>query len=92
MDGRGLLIGAVLPVLSGCLNYTTPLAYPNPSVSATRQGEDCQLFVFGYGAHGPDLSVVQAVRLGGIRKFRTAEYRATEFYGVGKNCVVAYGE
>ena len=92
MNGRALLVGAALPILSGCLNYTMPLAYTNPSVSATKQGQDCQLFVFGIGGLGPDLSVVQAIRLGGITKLRTAEYRVNEFYGVGKDCVTAYGE
>jgi len=27
-----------------------------------------------------------------ITKLRTAEYRVNEFYGVGKDCVMAYGE
>jgi hypothetical protein len=92
MNGRTLLIGAVLPILSGCLNYTMPLAYFNPSVSAAKQGQDCQMYVFGIGGHGPDLNVAQAIRVGGITKLRTAEYRANEFQGIGKDCVVAYGE
>jgi hypothetical protein len=92
MNGRALLIGAVLPILSGCLNYTTPLAYPNPSVSAAKEGEDCQLYIFGYGSRGPDLSLVRAIRLGGISKLQTAEYRMNQFQGIGKDCVVAYGE
>ena len=94
MNGRSaLLIGAVLPILSGCLNNTTmPLAYFNSSVSAAKQGQDCHTYVFGLGGHGPDLSVVPAMRLGGITKLRSAEYRASEFQVVGKDCIVAYGE
>lgn len=92
MNGRSLLIGAVLPILSGCLNSTTPLAYFNPSVSAAKQGQDCQTYVFGLGGHGPDLSAAQAIRLGGITKLRSAEYRANVFQVIGKDCVVAYGE
>lgn len=92
MNGRSLLIGAVLPILSGCLNYTMPLAYFNPSVSAAKQGQDCQTYIFGLGGHGPDLSVAQAIRLGGIIKLRTAEYRVNDSQVIGKDCVVAYGE
>ncbi len=92
MKKRSLLIGPVFVLLAGCLNYTTPLAYTNQSVPAAKQGHDCQLFVLGYGSHGPDLSVVKAVHQGGITRFRTAEYQAKELFGMGNNCIVAYGE
>jgi hypothetical protein len=92
MKGRAWLIGAVLPILSGCLSHTTPLAYPNASISDAKQGRDCKVLVFGLGSHAPDLSVGQAIRLGGITKLRTAEYRMSTFHGVGKECVTAHGE
>lgn len=92
MNGRALLIVAVLPILPGCFSSTMPLAYTNVSISDTKQGQDCKVLVFGLGRHIPDLTVAQAIRLGGITKLRSAEYRMTTFQGVGNECVVAHGE
>ena len=92
MNGRALLIGAVLLVLPGCLSETMPLAYPNTSISDVRQGRDCKVHVFGLGSNGPDLTAAQAIRLGGITKLRSAEYRVRTFQGIGNECVVAHGE
>lgn len=87
MNGRALLIGAVLPILSGCLSHTTQLAYPNASISDVKQGQDCTILVFGLGSDAPDLTLGQAIRLGGITKLRSAEYRTSTFQGIGKECV-----
>ena len=92
MNGRALLSGAVLLVLPGCLSHTIPLAYPNASISDAKQGQDCQVLIFGLGSHGPDLTVAQAILMGGITKLRSAEYQMSTFQGVGKECVVAHGE
>jgi hypothetical protein len=92
MNGRALLIGAVLLVLPGCLYHTMPLAYPDASISDARQGQDCKVLIFGLGSRGPDLTLAQAIRLGGITKLRSAEYRTSTFQGVGNECVVAHGE
>ena len=92
MDGRALLIGAMLPILSGCVSHTMPLAYPNASISQAKQGQDCKVLVLGLGSHGPDLTVGQAIRLGGITKLRSAEYQINTLQGTGKECVVARGE
>lgn len=92
MNGRAVLIGAVLLVLPGCLSDTMPLAYPNASISDAKQGRDCTVFVFGLGRSGPDVTLAQAIRVGGITKLRSAEYHTNTFQGVGKECVVAHGE
>ena len=92
MNGRTFFIGTVLPILSGCFSSAIPLAYPNASISDVRQGQDCKVLIFGLGSHGPDLTVAQAIRLGGITKLRSAEYRTSTFQGVGNECVVAHGE
>jgi hypothetical protein len=34
----------------------------------------------------------QAMRAGGITKLRRAEYRATTFFDVGRECVIVTGE
>jgi hypothetical protein len=91
-NGRASLIGAVLLILPGCLSRTMPLAYPNASISDVRQGRDCKVLVFGLGSPGPDLTVAQAIRLGGITKLRSAEYRMRTVQGIGDECVVAHGE
>jgi hypothetical protein len=92
MNGRALLLGAVLPILSGCFSSTTPLAYPNVSISDAKHGQDCEVLIFGFRSHPPDLTVAQAIRLGGITQLRSAEYRISTFQGIGKECVVANGE
>lgn len=92
MNGRALLIGAVLPILPGCFSYTMPLAYPNASISDAKQGQDCRVLILGLGSRGPDLTVAQAIRLGGISKLRSAEYRISTVQGTGNECVVAHGE
>ncbi|MBP8116939.1 MAG: hypothetical protein KAY09_04330 [Nitrospira sp.] len=92
MNGRAVLIGAVLLVLPGCLSHTMPLAYPNASISDAKQGRDCTVFIFGLGGPSPDVTLARAIHLGGITKLRSAEYRTNTFQGVGKECVVAHGE
>ena len=92
MNGRVLLIGVGLLVLPGCMSpHTVPLAYPDSSVSDVRQGRNCKTLFFGF-TQGPDLTVAQAIRLGGISKLRSAEYQLSAFNGVGQECVVAHGE
>jgi hypothetical protein len=92
MNGRALLISAVLLIFCGCVSHTMPLAYPNPSISEAKQGLDCKVLVLGLGSSGPDLTVAQAIRLGGITKLRSAEYQINTLQGIGKECVVARGE
>ena len=92
MNGRALLIGMLLPVLAGCFSYTMPLAYTNTSIADTKQGQDCNVLIVGVGSHGPDVTISQAIRLGGITKLRSAEYDVSTLQGVGTECVVAHGE
>jgi hypothetical protein len=92
MNGRALLIGVLLPVLSGCFSYTMPLAYTNTSTADTKQGQDCNVLIFGVGSHSPDVTMAQAIRLGGITKLRSAEYHVSTLQGVGTECLVAHGE
>ncbi|HJR75969.1 MAG TPA: hypothetical protein VJ805_03315 [Nitrospiraceae bacterium] len=91
MNGRAWLIGVVLLVLPGCFYDTRSLAYTNASISDLRQGRDCKVLFFGL-TQVPDLTVAQAIRLGGITKLRSAEYQMSMFHGVGNECVVAHGE
>ena len=86
-----MLIAMLLPVLAGCQSYVRPLGGTNPTFPDAKQGQDCRVHVFGIGG-GPDVSGMQAMRLGGISKLRSAEYRANAFAGVGRECVIAYGE
>jgi len=93
MNGRALLIGVLLPVLAGCFSYSRPLAYTTTSIIAdTKQGQDCRVLIFGVSNHGPDVTMAHAIRLGGITKLRSAEYRVTTLQGVGTECVVVHGE
>ena len=92
MNGRALLIGVLLPVLAGCFSYSRPLAYTTTSIADTKQGQDCRVLIFGVSNHGPDVTMAHAIRLGGITKLRSAEYRVTTLQGVGTECVVAHGE
>jgi hypothetical protein len=93
MNARALLIGAVLLVLPGCYTHTVPLAYPNASISDAKQGQDCSAHIFGLGGHAPDLTIAQAIRLGGITRLRSAEYQSNStVQGIENECVVAHGE
>ena len=92
MNGRSLLIGVLLPLLAGCFSYTMPLAYTNTSIADTKQGQDCKVLIFGVGSHGPDVTMAQAIRLGGITKLRSAEYHVSTLQGAVVECVVARGE
>ena len=92
MNGRVFLIGLLLPSLAGCFSYTTPLAYTTASVADAKQGQDCSAGIFGLRGHGPDVTLAQAIRLGGITKVRSAEYRVNTFQGIGTECVIVHGE
>ena len=92
MNGRALLIAVLLPVLTGCFSYSMPLAYTTASIADARQGQDCRALIFGVGNHSPDVTMAQAMRMGGITKLRSAEYRVSTLQGVGTECVVAHGE
>jgi len=92
MNGRVFLIGVLLPVLAGCFSYRTPLAYTTASIADAKQGQDCRVAIFGLQGNGPDVTLAQAIRLGGITKLRSAEYRVSTFQGIGTECVVVHGE
>ena len=92
MNGRALLIGMLLPVLAGCFSYSMPLAYTTTSIADAKQGQDCRVLIFGVSNHGPDVTMAHALRLGGITKLRSAEYRVSTLQGFGSECVVAHGE
>ncbi len=91
MTGRMVLIAILLPVLAGCVSYTRPMGYMNSSINDAKQGQDCRTVVFGHGGM-PDVTMVQAIRLGGITRLRSAEYRVNTLQGVGSECVIAHGE
>jgi hypothetical protein len=86
-----VLSAMLLPVLAGCESYAQPLGGTNPTIPDAKQGQDCQVQVFGIGGI-PDVTSAQAIRSGGITKVRSAEYRRNAFAGVGRDCVIAYGE
>jgi hypothetical protein len=92
MNGRALLIAVLLPVLTGCFSYSMPLAYTTASIADARQGQDCRVLIFGVGNRSPDVTMAQAIRMGGITKLRSSEYRVSTLQGVGTECVVAHGE
>lgn len=91
MKEAALLIGVILPVLAGCVSYTRPLGYATSSIADAKQGQDCRTLLFGLGGI-PDVTTAQAIRLGGITKLRSTEYRVNSFQGVGSECVIAHGE
>ncbi|MDI3466177.1 MAG: hypothetical protein OJF50_004998 [Nitrospira sp.] len=86
----------VLPFLSGCESYTS-LLYDNlnPSISDAKQGKQGQECLppdpVGLG-RTLDLNGGEAMRLGGITKLRRLEYQVVKFHGVGRECIIAYGE
>ena len=86
-----VLSSMLLPLLAGCESYARPLSGTNPTIPDAKQGQDCRVHVFGIGGM-PDVSGIQAMRLGGISKLRSDEYRVNAFVGVGRECVIAYGE
>ena len=86
-----VLSAMLLPVLAGCDSYVRTLGPTNPTITDAKQGQDCRVHVFGIGGM-PDVSGIQAMRSGGISKLRNDEYRANAFAGVGRECVIAYGE
>jgi hypothetical protein len=91
MNGRVVLIAMLLPVLAGCASQTRPLGYTNSAIPDAKQGEDCRVLVFGLGGM-VDVTATKAIRLGGITKLRSAEYRVHTLHGVGSECVIAHGE
>ena len=86
-----VLIPMLLPVLAGCESYTRTLGPTNPTITDAKQGQDCRVLVFGLGGMA-DVTGTQAIRLGGITKLRSAEYRVNTLEGVGSECVIAHGE
>ena len=86
-----VLSALLLSVLAGCQSAVGPLGGTNPTILEAKQGQDCRIHVFGLGGV-PDMTGTQAMREGGITKLRRAEYRATTFFDVGRECVIAYGE
>ena len=90
MKGLISLIAIVMPLCAGCESYTW-LLYENPSLNATKQGEQCLPDPLGIG-RGIDLSGNEAMRAGNITKVRTIEYLVAKFHGLGKECVVAQGD
>jgi hypothetical protein len=84
------LIGVLLPILSGCFSYTTPVGPSNHSVADVKQGEDCTVLVFEQSHHTPN--VPEAMRQGDITKLRSADYREATFIGIGNKCIIAHGE
>lgn len=86
-----MLIAMVLPLLSGCESYKRSL-YDNPSIPDAKQGQEClPPDPVGLG-RSLDLNGGEAMRLGGITKLRRLEYQVVKFQGVGRECVIAYGE
>lgn len=88
-----MLIAMVLPFFSGCESYTS-LLYDtrNPSISDAKQGREClPPDPIGLG-RTLDLNGGEAMRLGGITQLRRLEYQVVKFHGVGRECVIAYGE
>ena len=86
-----LLIAMLLPMLAACESYTW-LLYANPSLRSDKEGQEClPPDPLGIGRK-VDLTGQEAMRLGGITRVRTVEYRVAKFHGVGKECVVAHGE
>ena len=83
-----LLIAIVLPVLAGCESYVLPLGPINPTISNEKEGQDCR----GYLTGVPDVTRMQAMRLGGITQLQSSEYRVSAFSGIGSECVIARGE
>jgi hypothetical protein len=90
MHKRILLIAVLLPAVAGCESYSWSV-YNNPSITDVKQGQDCRVLVFGLGG-SVDPTGIQAMRLGGIAKVRTTEYRVNTLQGVGNECVIARGE
>jgi hypothetical protein len=86
-----VLSAMLLPVLAGCESYAQLLGGTNPTIPDAKQGQDCRVHVFGIGGW-PDVSGIRAMRSAGITKLRSVEYRANAFAGVGRECVIAYGE
>ena len=91
MNGKVVLIAMLLSVLAGCESYTRPLGYTNSVVTDAKQGQDCRTLVFGLGGMA-DVTGTKAIRLGGIAKLRSAEYRVNTLQGVGSECVIAHGQ
>jgi len=90
MNGRIMLIAMLLPILAGCESYRW-LVYASPPITGEKQGQDCRALVLGLGGT-PDLSGIEAMRLGGIKKVQSIEYLNNSIQGVGSECVVARGE
>ena len=90
MNGRTLLLAMLLPAVAGCESYSWSL-YKNPLVADVKQGQDCRVLVFGLGG-SVDPTGIQAMRLGGITKVRSTDYRVNTLQGVGNECVIAHGE
>ena len=87
-----ILLALLLPLLEGCESYRW-LVYANPSVSGgAKEGRQClSPDPLGLG-RTVDLTGHEAMRIGELTTVRRVEYHVTKFHGVGKECVVAYGE
>jgi hypothetical protein len=85
-----MLVTMLLPLLSSCQSYNWVI-YTNPSIGDAKEGQQCLPDIIGLGPH-VDLTGNAAMRLGGLTKARTVEYRVANFLGWGKECIVAHGE
>jgi hypothetical protein len=86
-----ILMAILLPLLAGCESYKW-LIYSNPTLTGAKEGQEClSADPLGLG-RTVDLTGHEAMRVGGITKVRSVEYHVKKFHGVGRECVVAYGE
>ena len=86
-----MLIVIFLPVLAGC-ESSTWLLYANPSLSSTKEGQECLMpDPLGF-LRQVDITGNEAMRRGSITRVRSIEYQVDKFHGWGRECVIARGE
>ena len=74
---------------SGCLNYRVGQDVENPTVQATKTGQDCAYNVWGLGF---EPSRRDAMRDAGLTRVRNTYDLNRSFFGIGRYCHVVVGE
>jgi len=92
-----LTLAAVVLLISGCalqssqvLNNTDLSRFDFSDAASLKEGSACATYVLGLGPFG-NVSVMEAIKAGGIKTVKVVDYKHTWLLLVSKDCVVVYG-
>lgn len=61
------------------------------TISRMKKQESCAVYILGFIGPFGDVSVIEAIKKGGIRQVQAVEYRGGFYLLYGESCIVVYG-